>query len=99
MARWLTILIIITFLTGCGLWNTKPDTVTVYIPVPIEIEVPEELQERYEINETVTFISPLDENAFAAMDAENTRSFQLMILHLLNRIRQWEAFYLSDDEE
>jgi len=97
VVRYSAILILATTLSGCGWWNTKPDIEEVLVPVPVQVEVPEELQERYEIQEEVDFISPLDENAFVAMDKENVRSFQLMIINMLNKLRQWEAFYLEEE--
>ena len=95
MVRFLSIVLISLSLSGCW-WNRPPPTTPVYIPVPVQVEVPDELKDRYRIQEDVIFISPMDESAVAALDKEGIREFQLMVINLLNRLRLWESYYLED---
>lgn len=89
-ALWAAIgaLIVLLLLSGCA---TKPEIVTVKVPVPIKASLPPELTAPL-TERPPRFIAPIDPGASSCLTPDGEMVFKAFLLELRTRLRAWEAW-------
>ena len=98
VTRYLAVITIALLLSGCALFDRNDEQTTTRVDVPIatDIDVPEELQGRYQPESIPEFIDPSHPDAVVALDREGIEQFQFYSFDILSRIRLWEATFLEE---